>query len=782
MTAYLNLATIPQNQSKISQGIIMKQITIVCVGQPNVGKSSLVNKICGVHLRVGNFTGVTIEKSEARIEYKGYTLRIIDLPGTYSLNEYSFEEQVTKQFLENQEYDVILNVLDSTNLERSLLLTTQLMDLQSKMCLALNMSDEAKKEGIEINSGLLGEILGVECVSVSAFYGENLDILLDRIISIANEPFKQNKRVYAEFLENEINRLEKFLEQKHYEDIERLLALHHRGVGNLRDVAIRLLMQDNFIAKNLHDKGCWAELSEFVNKCTQQLYKQSQSQNVQDIFNDDSISFAKGASMESSRIYANKQLSTSQRLDGILLNTYLGIPIFLFLMWLLFQVTFYLGEFPKVWIEDSMASFGSFAMEHISNEFVASLLSGGIIAGVGAVLSFLPHILILFCGIVLLEGTGYMARVAFLLDGFFHKFGLHGKSFIPLVTGFGCSVPAYMSTRMLKNRNDRMLTLFIINFMSCGARLPVYTLFIGAFFTPDVAGNVLYGIYIFGALVGLCMAKILKLTAFKGEDEPFVMEMPKYRLPSMRLIAFSVWQKAVSYVKKAGSFILLASVIIWVGTQFPHNEILENETTKAVSALESSIVELEQKRGKEECVQKWEHRNADGSAKWGVSVVICEDGHIDRSIKFIQEEIENIQHTYQSSKVEQSYLGQIGKFIEPIFTPMDFDWRISVSLINGLLAKETIISSMGVLYALGEDIDENNNMPLREILQENISLSSAIAFILFIMFYNPCFAASIVFGKEAGGKRFIAYLFIFTSVVSYVFAFVGYKITQLIVG
>ncbi len=778
MTVYLNLVTITQNH----QGIIMKQITIVCVGQPNVGKSSLVNKICGVHLKVGNFTGVTIEKAEARIEYKGYILRIIDLPGTYALNEYSFEEQITKQFLETQEYDVILNVLDSTNLERCLLLTTQLMELQSKMCLALNMSDEAKKEGIEINSALLGEILGVECVSVSAFYGENLETLLDRLIHIANEPLEPNKRVYADFLENEIGKIEDFLEQKHYEDIERLLALNHRGVRSLRDIAIKLLMQDNFIAKSLHDKGCWVELSEFVNKCTQQLYKQFQSQNVQDIFNDDSISFAKGASMESSRTNAKKQLSITQRLDAILLNTYLGIPIFLFLMWLLFQVTFYLGEFPKVWIEESMASFGDLIQGYIANEFVASLLSGGIIAGVGAVLSFLPHILILFCGIVLLEGTGYMARVAFLLDGFFHKFGLHGKSFIPLVTGFGCSVPAYMSTRMLKNRNDRMLTLFIINFMSCGARLPVYTLFIGAFFTPSVAGNVLYGIYIFGALVGLCMAKILKLTAFRGDDEPFVMEMPKYRLPSLRLIAFSVWQKAVSYVKKAGSFILLASVIIWVGTQFPHNETLEQQTDETVSALESKIVELEQQRGKEGCVQEWEHRNADGSAEWGASVVMCEDGYIDRSIESIQDEIENIQHTYQSNKVEQSYLGRIGKFIEPIFTPMDFDWKISVSLVNGLLAKETIISSMGVLYVLGEDIDENNDMPLREILQENISLPSAIAFILFIMFYNPCFAASIVFGKEAGGKRFIAYLFIFTSVVSYIFAFVGYKITQLIVG
>ncbi len=492
----------------------MKPITIVCVGQPNVGKSSLINKICGVHLKVGNFTGVTIEKSEAQLTYKGYNLRIIDLPGIYSLNDYSLEERLTKQFLENEDYDVILNVLDSTNLERCLFLTTQLLELNSRMCLALNMSDEAKKEGINIDNALLGEILGVECVSVSALRGENVQLLLDTIINVATLAPKASKRVYTDFLEEEIANMNTFLAQKHYDDVQILLNQKHRGLQSLRDIAIKLLKQDSFVSKALHDKGCWVELSEYTQKCIQRLYTQSGENNVRDILNNDALSFAKGASMESSRISTPLKHSLTQKIDALLLNKYLGIPIFLFLMWLLFQITFYVGEFPKVWIEEGAADIGAWIEEHLPYEFLASLLSGGIIAGVGAVLSFLPHILILFCGIVFLESTGYMARVAFLLDGFFHKFGLHGKSFIPLVTGFGCSVPAYMSTRMLKNRNDRMLTLFIINFMSCGARLPVYTLFIGAFFAPQVAGNVLYGIYIFGALVGLCMAKILKLTAF----------------------------------------------------------------------------------------------------------------------------------------------------------------------------------------------------------------------------------------------------------------------------
>ncbi len=720
----------------------MKPITIVCVGQPNVGKSSLINKICGVHLKVGNFTGVTIEKSEAQLTYKGYNLRIIDLPGIYSLNDYSLEERLTKQFLENEDYDVILNVLDSTNLERCLFLTTQLLELNSRMCLALNMSDEAKKEGINIDNALLGEILGVECVSVSALRGENVQLLLDTIINVATLAPKASKRVYTDFLEEEIANMNTFLAQKHYDDVQILLNQKHRGLQSLRDIAIKLLKQDSFVSKALHDKGCWVELSEYTQKCIQRLYTQSGENNVRDILNNDALSFAKGASMESSRISTPLKHSLTQKIDALLLNKYLGIPIFLFLMWLLFQITFYVGEFPKVWIEEGAADIGAWIEEHLPYEFLASLLSGGIIAGVGAVLSFLPHILILFCGIVFLESTGYMARVAFLLDGFFHKFGLHGKSFIPLVTGFGCSVPAYMSTRMLKNRNDRMLTLFIINFMSCGARLPVYTLFIGAFFAPQVAGNVLYGIYIFGALVGLCMAKILKLTAFKGDDEPFVMEMPKYRLPTLRLIAFSVWHKAVSYIKKAGSFILLASVVIWVGTQFPKNAVLEEQMTQSVQILKENM-------------------------------------NLTQENDALQNEIDEIYHNYQAALVEQSYLGRIGRFIQPIFAPMDFDWKLSVSLLNGLLAKETIISSMGVLYALGDDIDENNTTPLRDVLQEHISLPSAIAFILFIMFYNPCFAASIVFGKEAGGKRYIAYLFIFTSVVSYIFALFGYALAHL---
>lgn len=721
----------------------MKPITIVCVGQPNVGKSSLINKICGSHLKVGNFAGVTIEKSEAFFTHKGYKLRIIDLPGTYSLNDYSFEERITKQFLENEEYDIVLNVVDSTNLERCLFLSTQLLELNTRLCLALNMSDEMRKECLSIDEKALSEILGIECISVSAFYGENIETLLDTLVKLTLQAPKISKRTYSEAIEKQIDNLYTFLAQNQYVEITRLMQ---SGAYSLRDVAVKLLAQDKRIYQILQKEQCFVELNVYVQQCTQELCKQS-GESISDVFNNDILSFVKEASAKA-LVQQDKPKSLTQEIDSVLLNKYLGIPIFLFLMWCLFQITFYLGEFPKKLIEDSADSLGEWVEGVLPYEFLASLLSGGIIAGVGAVLSFLPHILILFFGIVLLESTGYMARIAFLLDGFFYKFGLHGKSFIPLVSGFGCSVPAYMSTRMLKNRNDRMITLFIINFMSCGARLPVYTLFIGSFFAPNVAGNVLYGIYILGALVGLAMAKILKLTAFRGDDEPFVMEIPKYRLPSIQLIVFSVWRRAVSYVKKAGTFILVASIIIWVGTQFPKNEQLQQEFSKSTQALEQRIAQLKM------------------------------DGVLEDSIAELEDRLAEEEYKLQVQLVEQSYLGRIGQFIQPIFAPMDFDWRISISLLNGLLAKETIVSSMGVLYALGTDVDEDNDKPLRDVLRDYVSLPSAIAFILFIMFYNPCFAATIVFGKEAGGKRFIAYLFIFTSVISYIFAFLGYKLAD----
>lgn len=708
-----------------------KHITIVLAGQPNVGKSSIINKMSGSNLRVGNFTGVTVEKAYASFEYEDYSITIIDLPGTYSLNQYSQEEKVTQDFLFSEQYDIILNVVDSTNLERNLALTAQILELEKKTIVALNMNDEAQKEGIEIDEKQLSSILGVPTLKVTSSNSSDIRKLLEEIIRLYNKPFCPSKRTYSECIEEEIKVLCDHLSSKQYPCIQQLLR---EGVMiNHRKLAISLLQQNEEIYQILSTKPCWVELTPILNKSITHICKILEDESLGNIFKLEHYAYAKGASLEVQK-QKPQPIDRTQKIDSILLNKYLGIPIFLFLMWLLFQATFTLGAIPKDWIETGFEALGNLVREHISSEALASLICDGIIGGVGAVVGFLPDILILFLGIVLLEGSGYMARIAFLLDGFFHRFGLHGKSFIPLVTGFGCSVPAFMSTRMLKNRGDKMLTLFIINFMSCGARLPVYVLFIGAFFSQQQSGNILFGIYIFGALVGLVMAKILKLTAFRGIDEPFVMEMPKYRFPSLKLIIYSVWNKAKMYLKKAGTFILAASMLIWFSTQYPKHPDIEERFDTQINALE--------KNG--------------GS----------------------EEEIAKLENDKSSLLLEKSYLGYFGEVITPFFAPFDFDWKLSVSLVSGLAAKETMISTMGVLYSLGENLDEESQS-LRSTLVKYVSIPTAIAYILFVMFYNPCLAATVVFAKEAGGRKYVLYLFLLTTLVAYGFALIGYYLAKL---
>lgn len=503
------------------------------------------------------------------------------------------------------------------------------------MLLALNMCDEAKKEGIELDTSVLSQEFQSQVVEISAKTKENLELLLQKIIILFESKFIPRSQFYTPLCEKSPEK---------------------------------------------------EDLLYFINELSKKIIT-----------------------------HKKEERNLTKKIDALLIHKFFGLPIFLFLMWLLFQLTFSLGQIPMDYIESGFNALGEFVKNNISNTFIASALADGIIAGVGAVILFLPNIIILFLGIALLETTGYMSRVAFLLDGILHKFGLHGKSFIPLITGFGCSVPAFMATRTLKNKRDRLLTLFVINFMSCGARLPVYVLFIGAFFPSEEAGNYLFGIYLLGAILGLIAAKFLRSTAFRGIDEPFVMEMPKYRMPNWHLVWFMVFNKAKMYLKKAGTFILVASLLIWFASNFPNNE----------SNLD------------------------DFSA--------------------------------QERAVEQSYLGQFGKGIEPIFKPLELDWKLSVSLVSGLAAKEVMISTMGVLYSLGKEVDETSS-DLKGIIAKNIPLPSAVAYILFVMIYNPCFAATIVFSKESGKIKYTFFLFLFTCISAYIVAFIGLNITKFVIN
>jgi ferrous iron transport protein B len=716
------------NIEKIDKEKQLEKVVIALAGQPNVGKSSLINSISNAKLKVGNFTGVTVDKTEIEFTIhsdsnsKDYEIHIIDLPGAYSLTEYTIEEKVTKSFLQSDEYDVIVNVVDSTNLQRNLLFTTQILETGKKVVVALNMIDEAKKEGIEIDEKQLSRILGVPCIKTSASTGEGVEELKKAIIDTYEKKETTAKVIYSDPIEEEIDTITTFLKEKKYKsDIP------------YRHLAVRLLQEDPDVYKKMHDEPIWIELLPIIREALQHLYLHHDTKDLDEIFADEHFAFAKGAKMEVMAVKSMRAKNMTQKIDNLLINKVLGIPLFLFFMWALFQLTFELGALPMDWIDAGFSWLADQTRVLLGNGELASLVADGMISGVGAVIMFLPNIIILFIGIALLETTGYMSRVAFLLDGFFHKFGLHGKSFIPLVTGFGCSVPAYMAARTLKNEKDRLITLFIIGFMSCGARLPIYVLFAGAFFGKEQAGNILFLIYISGAMLGLLMAKVLKMFVFKGEDEPFVMEMPKYRMPSFKLIWHTVYGQAKSYLNKAGTFILAATVLIWFASNYPKDPELEQSYQNKIEITANE----------------------------------AQKSQLENELKL--------------KLLEESYLGKIGHASEPFFAPLGMDWRMSVALETGLAAKEVVVSTLGVLYALGDEVDEESSGLIAQI-KANIPFASAVAFIVFVMIYLPCLAASMVFAKEAGGWKYLVYLFAMTTATAWILSFVAYRVTGLITG
>ncbi|GAA6776951.1 ferrous iron transport protein B [Helicobacter pylori] len=642
----------------------VEEIIVALVGQPNVGKSSLINALSNAHLKVGNFAGVTVDKMEVSLIHKERQITIIDLPGTYALNDFTTEEKVTKDFLEKGQYDLILNVVDSTNLERNLALSAQLLDTNKKMLLALNMWDEAQKEGIKINTEKLSKELGVVCVPTSARSKEdrlNTELLLDEIVRLYSQNTTNNEGI-------------KVPSQSFKESLK---------------------------------------------------YSQSAQRIAQSVISENK---------------QNASFEHTYKIDKILMHPRYGIFIFLGFMFIIFSLSFLIGGGVQKALEAGFKFLSDGIKENVANEDLASLVGDGIIGGVGATVSFLPLIVVLYFGISLLETTGYMSRVAFLLDGILHKFGLHGKSFIPLITGFGCSVPAYMATRTLQNYNERLITLFVIGFMSCSARLPIYVLFVGSFFPSSSAGFVLFCIYILGAVVALVMAKLLKLSVFKGQTESFIMEMPKYRFPSWRMVYFSIYTKSLSYLKKAGTYILVGAILIWFMSQYPKSDVA-------------------MKTYKQE------------------SLLVDKDTTLSSEAK--EKKLKELKTELDQKNLKNSIVGRGGAYLEKVFSPMDFDWRLSVSLVTGFMAKEVVVSTLGVLFSLGDQNEKSD--AFRGILRKEVSVPSGIAFIVFVMFYIPCFAATITFGREAGGIKFVAYLFIFTTVVAYVFSLIAFYATQILV-
>ncbi len=695
----------------------MNKIKVAIVGQPNVGKSSIINSISDARLHVGNFSGVTVEKKEVYLKRDDYEIVMTDLPGIYSLNAYTPEEQVAKDFLLNEDYDIILNVVDANTLSRNLVLSLQLLDMQKKMILVVNMVDEIEKRGGSIDKNALETLLGIPVILTSAKENRGVEDIINQIIKTYNSPKGKNKIYYDERVEQRIENLAKILRK----------SPHFKDEAYSRFIAIRLLDRDENVYKVIHDLPIFIEAHNALEKMYKNLELEFDESSSSDVLANERSALAYNLQMESLEIKEDDTLS--EKIDNILIHPLFGLPIFLFFMWSLFQLTFELGNYPMDLIDGFFTQTTSFLSEALPKGLFNSVLNEGVLPAVGAVVMFLPNILILFLGLNLLEQTGYMSRAAYLMDGFLKRFGLQGKAFVPLVSGFGCTVPAYMAARTLKNPKDRIITMLVLGFMSCGARLPVYVLLISAFFAERNPGNVLFAIYIGGAILGLLVAKVLRMVLFKGEPEPFVMEMPPYRFPSFKALWMDLWIKTKMFLKKAGTFIAVAAMLIWFLSSYPVDQNIigsyENRITNTKNVMEK----------------------------------------------------EKLKDELNLKLLENSYLGKIGKTIEPVFAPLGFDWRMSVSIIAGLAAKEVVVSTMGTLYAMGE-ADETSKGLISKIKQ-SIDFKSAVALIIIIMIYSPCLAAMSTFYAEIPQWAWRTFYTIYPNVVAWLLAFFVYKMLAL---
>ncbi len=690
------------------------EIKVAIVGQPNVGKSSIINALSNAKLHVGNFSGVTVEKKEVYVKKNGYDVLMTDLPGIYAFNAYTPEEQVAKDFLIKEDCDVIVNVVDANTLSRNLIFTLQLLDMHKKMILVINMVDEIEKRDGKINKKRIEKLLGVPVILTSAKQNRGVDEIIDCIIDTYNAHIVKNKIYYNEKIEQRIEDLAKILQK----------SQHFRDKDYSRFIAIRLLDRDENIYKIIHDLPIFIEAHKALEKMYAKLEAEFDEDSTTDILANERVAIARNLQMEAIDVKEEEE-SLSEKIDNFLIHPILGLPIFLFFMWALFQLTFVLGNYPMNVISSIFSETSAFLADLLPKGVFNSVLTDGILPAVGAIVMFLPNILVLFLGLNLLEQTGYMSRAAYLMDGFMKRFGLQGKAFVPLVSGFGCTVPAYMAARTLKNPKDRIITMLVLGFMSCGARLPIYVLLVSAFFTNENPGNILFFIYIGGAILGLIVAKILRTVLFRGEPEPFVMEIPPYRFPSFKALGMDLWIKTKMFLKKAGSFIAIAAMIIWFLSAYPAND---------------------------DMVQKY-------------------NAKIEQTSSVQQKE--QLKNDLNSKLLENSYLGSVGKFIEPVFAPLGMDWRLSVAVVAGLSAKEVVVSTLGTLYSMG-GVNETNK-GLIEKIRANVDFKAAIALIIIIMIYSPCLAAMGTFYAEVPQWAWRVFYTIYPNVVAWLMAFGAYK-------
>ncbi len=726
-----------------------KVINVALIGNPNSGKTTLFNYASNSREHVGNYSGVTIDAKTSVLLYKDYQINITDLPGTYSLTAYSPEELYVRKFVAENHPDVLINVVDASNLERNLYLTTQLIDMDVRTVVALNMYDEllARKHRFDYKS--LAKMIGIPIIPTVSSKGTGINKLFDIVINIFNDKETTRRHIhinYGQDVETSIQRLR----IKIKESSNQALLLNYSS----RFLAIKLLENDKAAFDVLSNSNNFEEIKKLAQKEKKRL-ELLFNEDSETIITDAKYGFIHGALKETYTGDFESANTVSYKIDRWLTSKKLGFPLFLLFLWLMFEATFVLGSYPMDWIENSVAWLGNFLSQTIPSGSFKNLLIDGVIGGVGGVIVFLPNILILFFFISLMEDSGYMARAAFIMDKLMHKIGLHGKSFIPLIMGFGCNVPAVMATRTIENRKSRLITMLITPLISCSARLPVYVLLISAFF-PVYSGLVLFSIYIFGIILAAIIALILNRWVVKGDDIPFVMELPPYRIPTMRNTIRHMWHKAQQYLTKMGGVILVASVIIWALGYYPRNVNFSRD-------YDNSITKLEQQKTK-----------------------ITDENN--STLSNIDSQIEALTLAREGERQEKSYAGRIGRFIEPAVEPLGFDWKMSISLLSGLAAKEVVVSTMAVLYQVNGN-DENNQGLVHKLKggDDNDTLkagtyskTSALSFMIFILIYSPCVAVIAAIGKESGNWKWALFTVVYTTVLAWISAFFVYQVGSLI--
>ncbi len=711
-------------------------IKVALVGNPNCGKTSIFNMASGSHEHVGNYSGVTVDAKKGQLSHKGYSIELVDLPGTYSLSAYSPEELYVRKFIIEEKPDLVINVVAASALERNLYLTTELIDMEVPMIIALNMYDELQTAGQTFDYEMFSQLLNIPIIPTVGKKGVGISELFDTIIeryTNGNQEISPVKRIpYGRVLERAISIMDRELSSKNTQTFEL----------PTRYLSIKLLERDKDIAKVINENI--PENKEILARAEKEIQyiEKMLREDTESAFAHARYGFIAGGLKET----LTEKLHVSDKtrvIDSLVTNKYIGFPIFILFMWIMFESTFRFGEYPMQGIEWLVAKLGDFVRNFMDEGPLKALIVDGIIGGVGGVIVFLPNIIILYAFIAFMEDSGYMARAAFIMDKLMHKMGLHGKSFIPLIMGFGCNVPAIMSSRTIESRSSRIITMLIVPFMSCSARLPVYLLFAGAFF-PKYASVALLGLYVTGILLAVLSARLFRKYLFPEEDTPFVMELPPYRFPTLNSVAIHMWDRTKQYLQKMGGTILVASILIWFLGYFPQHRTIDSSFQQEIAQIDNQFAQK-----KITTAQK------------------------DNLINDVMDR----QAIYHQ---ENSYIGRIGKTIEPVMRPVGFDWKMSVSLLSGMAAKEIVISTMGVLYTGDQDNHESLQKRLKDEKRVDgtpvFTFWVVVAFLLFILIYFPCVATIAAIKEESASWKWALFSVFYSTGLAWLIAFIVYQL------